>query len=847
MRQVEYATSSTNSTLEGLRLFKQQGRHLVICLSGDKLIDLKKHFLQALKKALEFEGITDTIAQQICQQPLKYIKNLDTKERQKAEDFLERLGNAEGDLNKIEQLLEDDDYRIIPRVKEICRELTGITPDFEADIDVEAILADLINRLCKGNNPRFQGILILFDELYNYLQIWANNPVQAGSTTLQNITNVCETYKRQIALISFTQRRPKSVTPLKNTEDYNRLVSRLELLPSTYEPAASLELVLDGLLNQQDQSSAWQEFLSKWRDTLTAINTDIYQNRTVNYYQVRNWTPQKFLKHITMGCFPLHPLTSYLLCNLDFTQGRTAIQFVQEDIKNFILEEPIEKNGSPNFIYPVALIDAFEGNFATSDYSSYSGYKRAYDSIVASAAPEELTILNALFLFYASASASKLTKSDREKHEVILSLLTGISEPIVKAILSKLCQLREVIYHNPADNTYRFYSGGFGIQDLRKRIEEEVANKPPSMEHVREYCQSNLRQYVGGDTISPTQFIEENRLVSSDWLFKCEVYTAAKFREALKSHRVLENDLGIVTFVIAATSEDLARLRSEIEQLLAPSPHDPTSIKRRIAVVIASQPVAEIARLLLMLETAKRKSIQEFGAALTQLQQQLQQQIDKNTAELFKSCIYHCHILDKIPVADRSNPSRVTSAIFKDLYPLVPSVEKIDKMALKSLKGGEVIGYASKRLLENDLRPHAFPQQAYANVIDPVFVRSWRMLREDAQSQKYLIQVPVQRTIRAAWDKISEMTHLGERSEKIVEIAEIWRTLSAPPYGYNEYTFTILFAGWLAHYRAEVLLKGGFGIPQESQIKFQCVLNQSKTGQLQMFLINPRISFTIGF
>jgi len=47
---------------------------------------------------------------------------------------------------------------------------------------------------------------------------------------------------------------------------------------------------------------------------------------------------------------------------------------------------------------------------------------------------------------------------------------------------------------------------------------------------------------------------------------------------------------------------------------------------------------------------------------------------------------------------------------------------------------------------------------------------------------------------------------LGERTERTVEIAEIWRVLSDPPYGYNEYTFTILFAGWLTHHRLEVLL-----------------------------------------
>ena len=813
LQQVEYATSNPNPILEGLTLYKQRSRHLVICLSGDKPIDLKKHFLQTLKKALESEGITDSIAQQICQQPLQYLENLDTKQRKTAEAFLERQGNPEGDLNMLMQLLREDNYQVIPRVKAICRELTGVTPDFEADIDVEAILTDLVTRLCTGANPHFQGILILFDELYNYLQLWANDPVRAGSTTLQNITNICEKFKGRVALISFTQRLPGRVIPSKNIEDYQRLVSRLELLPSTYEPAASLELVLNGLLSQQDKTAAWQKFFSKWRDTLNAVNTDIYQNRTANYYQSRNWLPQKFRDYITLGCFPLHPLTSYLLCNLDFTQGRTAIQFVQEDVKRFIQEQPVEKNSNINLIHPVALVNAFEDNFSTSDYSSYSAYKHAYDSIVASAEPEELTVLKSLFLFYASASTSRLTKSDQERHEEIISLLSGMPRTAVKAVLDKLCKVREVIYHNPADNTYRFYTGGFGIQDLRKRIEEEVANKIPSIERVREYCQSNIEQYCGGDTVSPTQFIEDNRLISSDWSFNCKVYTATNFRKTLTSNQTLKDELGIVAYVIGETSEELAALRSDITQLLASSSHDLTSIKRRMAVAIASQPAADIARLLLMLKTAQSKSVQEFGAALTQLQQQLQQQIETKTKELFKSCIYHCHISEKVPVRERSNPSRVVSEILKDLYPFVPPVEKIDKMALKSAVGSEVIGYTSKRLLEDDLRPQAFPKQSYTTTVDLVFVKSWKLLKKS--SHNYSIQEPQHPNVKAAWDKISQMTALGNQSEKTVEIAEIWKVLSQPPYGYNEYTFTILFAGWLAYNSSELLLKGSFGIPQK--------------------------------
>lgn len=819
LTQIEYATGANHSIIEGLKSHKQQGRNLVICLSGDISIDLKKHFLQALKKALESEGITDSIGQKICKQPLEYLKNFNAEQRQIANQYLELQENPEEDLDTIIQLLEEENYQAVSRVKEISRRLTGsgIPLDFEADIDVEAILSELVQNLCTGQNRRFQGILILFDELYNYLQMWANDPPRAGGTTLQGITKVCERFKGKIVLVSFSQRRPKSFTPANHLADYNILATRLELLQTTYEPAASLELVLDGLLAQQEKTTTWQEFIKTWDETLLRLSTNVYQNYTANYYITRNWEPQKFLTNITLGCFPLHPLTSYLLCNLDFTQGRTAIQFVQTDVKKFIHNEPCVKNNELNFIYPVTLVDAFADNFKASDYSTYNAYRHAYDSIAASADVEELTVIKALFLFYASASVSKITKSDTEKHEKILSLFTGMSETKTKTILDKLCNDREVLYYIPTNNTYRFYSGGSGIQDLRKRLEEEIADKHFSIESVKEYCQLNMGLLGASNTATPTQFIEENKLNINDWQFKNEIYTVSGFRKVLTTPQPKKEEVGTIAYVIAATAEELNLLKSEIVKLLTPSSDNLMSPKRRIIASIASQPAADIARQLLMLNYAKRKSTQQEGAALTQLIQQLQEQVNKKVKDLFNSCTYYCHVSHKLPVKDNTNLSRVTSVLLQDLYSLVAPQEKNDKLALKSSKGSEIIAHVSKRLLANNLCSDDFPQKAsYVNLIEPVFVKSWRLLKQS--STNYFVQEPIQPNVKAAWDKISEITALdSQQLERKIEIEKIWEALSKPPYGYNEYTFTVLFTGWLNFHRSEVMIEGTLGIGKKSE------------------------------
>jgi hypothetical protein len=303
----------------------------------------------------------------------------------------------------------------------------------------------------------------------------------------------------------------------------------------------------------------------------------------------------------------------------------------------------------------------------------------------------------------------------------------------------------------------------------------------------------------------------------SDWQFKSEIYTVSGFRKALITPQQKREEIGTVAYIIAATAEELTSLKSDLAQLLTPPSNDLMSIKRRIVVSIASHPAADIARQLLMLKRAKLKSTQQEGTALTQLIQQLEEQIRIKVKNLFSSCTYYCHVSHKIPVNDNTNLSRVTSVLLQDLYPLVAPQEKNDKIALKSSKGSEIIAHVSKKLLADNLCSDDFPVKAsYVNLIEPVFVKSWRILKQS--SSNYLVQEPIQANVKAAWEKISDITALvGDKLEKKVEIEKIWEALSKPPYGYNEFTFTILFTAWLAYHKSEVVIEGTSGIGKKSE------------------------------
>jgi len=811
LNQIDFATAGRSQAIcEKLRAYKQRSKpHLVLTISGEVGADLGKMLLQSLQSALEKYGVGDTVAQHFIQEPLHYLEKLSDEKRQKAEDYLASI-HFSGDVATLIELLQEGQYDLIATVKDLSKQVEGFAIDFQLNLNIEAMLEDVVHNLCSGDNRKFEGILILFDELNAYLRTWLRNSTAAGGWALQNITNACTQLKGKLALCFFSQVKPSMDTavPTMERKNYERFTTRIELAPSTYEPRSSLELVIDNLLKQSNDS-LWQEFRTRWDSTLQGESRIAY-DRYITAYSNRNWPFQEFHKHLGLGCYPLHPLTAYLLCNLEFTQGRTVIQFLKEDVARFIETHPVAHNGELNFVRPVQLMDAFASNFA--QLASYSDYTKAYDAIAASASSEEVTMLKAIALFY--LSGEKITKPANESHKELLSIMTGFSVNKTQSLLNKLVDDYQVIYYNSGNHTYRFYSG-FSIADLRRKIEEDTENRTPSLNELHKHCRKNLAHYLGSETVRAESFVRNKNLNGEDWQFQRDVFTVDQFERILTSERSIRGLLeqGLIAYFIGEYDQDLEALEKEAEAILARAPQ---AIQERVIIAIPRRGTRDLARVLLMKQALSEKSTlekQEFGPALAELTKQFDEQLDFELQEIFDSCIYTSHIIHKIPVANRKSLEGIVSKMLEELYPYVPPVEGQDKLRMRSNAGTQVISYVSRQLLGNDLK-EPFPNQSYKNLIDPVFIRRWKILKSGSP---YIVQVPQDVSIREAWDKISEMTDIGDREHTQIEIKKIWDVLSAPPFGHNELTFTLLFAAWLAYHRSEIELSGGFGIPRNKR------------------------------
>ena len=824
LNSIKIATGEKNKAVcDTLESFKSRSKHLVLCLRGDKATDLRKHFLDAVLKALNKEGVTSSIAHHLCLRPLQYLEQLSDGDRVKGDRYLRQINAQEGDIASICELLRNNNHEVIPLVIKVADTITnGFAPNFIQNIEIEEILDDLVRNLCTGSNARFQGILILFDELNNYLDSWLTNKHTAGNTAPQNLTNACDNNKAKIALISFTQVNPNS----KSTRNgYQQVSTRLAHFDDTYTPISSLERVIDDVIVQQD-NEAWKAFRNKWDNVFASDSERIY-NRARKYQDGNNLTAREFYEHLGLGCYPLHPFTSYLLCNLEFTQGRTAIEFIRKEIKEFLNNSPeIDQPNRPNHLYATSLVDAFAPNFKVSASKAvlYETYTQTFESIVAENDNNEINVVKAIFLY--NASSDLIIKQANDSHEKILCDLTGLSELQLKDTLERLINARQAVYCRN-DGIYQFFTGT-NPRELEQRViadlEEQGNRQSPEIAFV-EYCRENINKVFSEEPIKANRFANENGLLASDWCFENQIFTINDLEKLLNSAPEIVKEKiknardigyhGIVTHVIASNAQDLDALWDEIDSQLQKSP-----IHQRLVVAIAKQGIGEgeqnLGRILQKINILKAKFKSEQGtASYTKLLTDWETYLRHRTQEILNrpdNLRHHSTSGHKLTLQLRESATHHVSALLSEIYPLVPSIGGVDKLSIFPkihATGNKIAATVASQVLagKGKITAASLPKEtSYTTAIDSAFVKSWRIFKKI--SSTYILQEPTDQKVRVAWDKISELCDLKGEKFKEISLSGIWQILADVPYGYNHLTFTVLLASWLSFHREEVALRG---------------------------------------
>lgn len=804
------------AALKGYQEFKQsKGEFLVIRLRGDGFDDLQEGFLRALEQALSEHDCTRGTELPFWHTHAEaWLDGLGGEARHKAESF---LAGHNTDLASLRQdLRKTGAYELI---RETFKHLTGVYPDFGREVSLKDLVLWAVDKVCVPN--KMGGLLVLFDEFSLFLQKYA---ASRAAGKLQDLLNGISDRQGKSAFLAFTQIELDSVL-----ETYAQGARRddvkkeLDRLPQ--DKRARLFSLMEGVLAsylKQDEK-AWEAWLQRQpiRVAMSRNRETLYEYFSQRYDNTLQWGPEKTGQTIVQGCFPLHPLTTAILSNHTFEAGagenpRTALHFVRDRWDKGMPEQPAEReDGTPNFVFAIELVDFFGEQISK---KWYEAYRAALENARIPLNEEHRAALKALLLQQAVSALDKKKASGSEQL-ALLSALSGLSEPRLKAVLRELSDNR-VIEFDPYRKVSSLLPVGARSPETDKIINDAVQQVPIDRtlldEIAKNIPQLTISQSFGhADDWAPRQFVLTE-----------EFFTPETLKTLLSPYRagtagIEEGARGLVIWLVAQTEEEKMRLRQNAQKLLD-EVLGGSSHPLPVIILLPKQPNPGL------IQTARRKKALEKLSA-TEREKigtiGYENELKRTKTDFerdFRIFLDPEHYADlprqphefSLPQAYRAfvevhrniSLGNIFSQIYRQAYTYRVDFytqytvsgkgpnklrEAVQKVALGLLS--DAISGSLASLRKQDIQ--AYITKNYLPV-------EWGLL----SAETYAIHPPTSRALREAWNRLEATFPPGCKETRA---RDVLLELLNPPYGHDYNTLTLLLAAWMGYRRHEIRISLG--------------------------------------
>jgi len=673
----------------------------------------------------------------------------------------------------------------------------------------------VVKELCGPGKP-FSGIIVLFDEFSTYIQRYAQRNA-AGE--LQDLLNGVENNKGKAVFLAFAQLDPivLAKNSLQNNENTKSLIHELTRLPKKFTLYSLLESVIDAYVNQNPEF--WKEIEDnpKARGSLVQASVLAMEVFSQRYENVLNWTPEQFDQTVTRGCFPLHPLTTALLCNLKLRgdmmdNPRTILGFVFDEISRHT-NDNIVNGDQITWVLPIAIIDYF---YQYLPKDKYQEYEKAVERLGSDAPAEQIALLKALMLQYISEVN---LREDTQKE--FLAQAAGLPYDSIHKHLNALKAAR-VIQMTPS-RMYVFVPVGL-TEDIDDIINKHLPKSSEIVDLLDDFNKGGFIVVKDGARISVAVAWGH----SGDWqaiehIMIKESFTAEKLRQLIppyqkNNHGVQEGPRGCVIWLLALSEDDKMWLRQNAQKILDeafPGDNPPP-----VVIIMPQNPLPN-----LILGLQKRKALQNFtseeresvGATAInneryeierlirseydQLRGDPQMYTDKDRSAVtwtvpaaYRAALQgHGHLsLIKILSISYSLAYRFSPPAFFDQYKvnqtkLSGAVKIIASTLLKNTLGIDANG----DLLESSAK----------DLRNKFLLQKWGLVSVD-----YKIQVPLDAHVKTVWEVLETKFEPGKKD---IKVADILIPLFNVPYGYDYNTATLLFCAWIGYHLKDIELSMG--------------------------------------
>jgi hypothetical protein len=815
----------SSSDGQAMRRFKEIHAPFLVLRLGNSMDSLPQQVLFGLETALhEQEATRDADLGLWFDQAQGILTQLDEAAKTRLDAWLGERGGPIANHETLQVKLERRDPSVWELTRSAIKAATGVLPDFGASIDPGVAIEQVCREFCGEGKP-YAGLLILFDEFGAWLKDYVRYPLSQAGMPLQSMLDAVKNAKNKAVFVAFSQVDPDVIVRLERqhgviSEDLDAITKELNRLEDRYrfDMFSSMETVLDSYLQQND--AAWETMmeLDGFYEAVVDASDEVERLFEERYSEALGWGADKIQPVLTKGCFPLHPLTTAILCSLKLravNSTRTLMGFVAEMVEKK-REQPALINDTPNWVCATALVPAFEEMIAESD-EEWSQFRQAWKDAGGEHAPvEQQQVLWAMVLHEAVNLPVGRGEGEFARN---LAALSGLDKKTVQSTLLDLETLGAILHH-PGRDVYTFFASGQRGGEVERWLREQVTRLQSDAAGLQDALTSILVNAKEWDPIE----VKVDNGHSTDWAAPVYLVPRALFEPKtlqsllggikLRRDNFEERPRGFVLCPIATGDEDAAFYRDNAARILDEALSNRSDVPP-VVVELGEWPQPNLLNALLrryVIQNASAEDRRKHGEAFTTTQSRVEAEVKKEveawqTGELIVPVAYRA-LMESRTV---QGASRSLASVLSDLYDQAyrfrppgffrnykadsPKLKNAVKMACEYLAGGTMAQWGTIT--------RASAYGTHRELVDQ-FLGSgnrehWGVVNHDGR-----LREPTNDRARKGWQVLEKAVAPGSESVPILPAIE--KLLNAP-YGYDFNTVSLLFSAWFGANRHHLTIE----------------------------------------
>lgn len=519
---------------------RSQNKTLLPVIINSNYYDLNQAFLIGIKDALEREGLSELKPKTYFESITETIKIWENGYAETYKIFKEKLKEKGISIKVFKDKINnynEDAYEIF---KEIHPQITSGT-EFNPLInsDIVRLFEEINSKLFELGN--YTGMFVVFDEFSKFLEASVSRNSARDIKLIQDFAELANrSGKNQIHLCCITHKSVNdyiSNLPKEKIDAWRGVEGRFKELYFTSSSQQNYELIANAIIKDQ-------EMFRKFKDMNNMEISSVLEEceRTSLFNDIDDYASL-----IGDGCFPLNPISSYVLPRVSekvAQNERTLFTFLAKDEKGSLVNFVYLNKGKADFLTIDFIYDYFETLFKKEVFNEivHTVWLKANNALLKTKDKIQKKIIKSLAVINIVNELERLSPTD-----LYIRASLGLENEIYQDSITQLVN-KQIILKKKNDGNYRFLPGS--NLDIIKKITDRKSISSSKI-NIKEVLDSIVS--LGFEL--PKKYNDEKEMVR---YFKKEFITINEFLNirTIRDLTLKSNSDGVILYLIHYSEEE---------------------------------------------------------------------------------------------------------------------------------------------------------------------------------------------------------------------------------------------------------------------------------------------------